>query len=89
MNISQVLAALNRGAEMIERLTPLATALGGSTAATVSGVIVSTAAVASNVLERIKEGNMVASSHDQEELKAMVARLGNMNDALNAAIEKS
>lgn len=89
MNVSDIIAALDRGAQTAEMLSPIAQALGGSTAGSIVGIIASLAATAANVLERIEEGKVVASSNEQAELKAYIERLGRVNDSLAATIANS
>lgn len=88
-SFSGLLDGLKRGLETVETLLPIATALGAPT-----GLITSVVGIAGAVLEtgqnvatRIEEGQVVASSDDQAELKSILSRIQAKNDELAAYIE--
>lgn len=89
MNGKEILAALEKGADFVEAIAPVATILGGPIVATVSAAIQSVSGIATNVQTRINEGKVVLDGNDIDLIERILARIAAANDRLNAAIEQS
>lgn len=88
-NFSGLLDGLKRGLETVDALLPIATALGAPTGLVTSviGIAGAVLETGQNVAARIEEGQIVASSNDQAELKSILSRIQAKNDELAAYIE--
>jgi hypothetical protein len=84
-----VLAGLRQGLNAVQALAPLATAAGAPAGLVekVSGIAGAVIDTAQNVNKRIEEGKIVATSTEQDQLKALVAGIQAENDALDAFID--
>lgn len=88
MDISKIAAALKKGLETMEALAPLAV-LGGPAAAGIGSIAATLADIGQNVLDKIEDGAVVASSDDKEQVKALLAQIQAENDTLAARIRSS
>ncbi len=87
MDMTKVVAALQEGLTSVSKLAPVAEELGiGGSVVSIIGTV---AAIANNVLERAKDGKVVASSRDIAIIEKMIAELGEVNDQLAKTIAAS
>lgn len=87
MNLSNaVIDGLQSGLDAVARMAPLASELGAGPMAKLAG---SLAEIASNTLERIQEGRVVATERQASVIRHINAELATHNDALAALIAKS
>lgn len=88
-SISALLSGLRDGLSLVQTLAPLATAAGAPAglAEKVSGIAGAVIDTAQNVSKRIEEGHIVATSTDQDQLKALVAGIQSENDELDRFID--
>jgi hypothetical protein len=88
-SISTALAALRTGLNLVQALAPLATAAGApeGLAEKVTGIAGAVLDTAENITQRIDEGKIVATSTDQDQLKALVAGIQAENDELDRFID--
>lgn len=91
MDAKDIIDALKKGADFVEAITPVATAIGGETVGKVLAVISTVSDIAENLEARAKEGTAVFTYGDSEqaEVKAVIARLAAVNDDLAAKIAAS
>lgn len=89
MNIKDILAALNKGADFVEAVAPVATILGGPMVGMVTGVISAVSEIATNIQERANEGKVVFGIGDAAQIQVVLDRITAANDSLNKAIEQS
>ena len=87
MDAKQIIAGLQSGLKSVEMLAPL---LGVNPAiGSVLSVASALTGVASNVLDRIEEGKIVAESNDIDTIRKMVGELAAINDMLSKKIAES
>jgi len=84
MNVTQGITALQSGLATLKALAPLAAFIPG--AGNVSGIVSTLAEVGGNILDKIADGSVVATSTDAETIKALLAEIQAENDALAARI---
>lgn len=89
MDATGLVDALKKGADFIEALSPVAAAIGGPTVGHVFNVVGMVGEIAENIETRVKEGSLVLASEDQDEIKAVIARLAIENDKLAVKIASS
>lgn len=85
MDFTQISNALRQGLATVQALAPLA-ALGGPTVAGAVSIAATLAEIGQNVLEKIEDGQIVATSQDKDQIKAILAEIQAQNDALAARI---
>lgn len=81
MDFSTLSAGLRKGLETIKALAPLA-AFGGPAVAGLAKIADSLATIGANVLEKIEDGTVVATSQDKAEVQKLLAEIQDENDAL-------
>jgi hypothetical protein len=89
LNLSSILPVLKNGLTVAETFLPAAGMFGGPVIAGAVKLVEGLVDVASNVSERVSEGEVVASSSDQSELQGIIQRLQTVNDQLAAKIDAS
>lgn len=88
MDMEKIIKGLEQALMAVNALTPLAEAVGGNVGH-VAGLAGSAADIANNVLDRIKEGALVATSREQAVIVAINRNLAESNDRLAKAIATS
>lgn len=88
-NAGELVNTLQKVLDAAQQLAPIAQQIGGPVVANAATVVIATAAIAENAIERFKDGKLVASSRDQEAVKAILGELQTVNDKLAAAISAS
>ncbi len=78
--IADIIATLTAGKNIIHSLEPIANSLG--VPKQVTDLINTVTEIGVNVLDRIDEGKVVATSHDQEQVQAINEELAVINDRL-------
>lgn len=91
MDMSKLLDAIQKGVQFAEELAPIISMIPGAgpivnMATKAAGAVLE---VATNVQEKVKEGQIVMSSTDQAELKGYIDRLTAANDELMAYVDES
>jgi hypothetical protein len=88
-SMTAALAALRTGLNTVQALAPLATAAGAPAGLVekVTGIAGAVLDTAQNLDQRITEGAIVATSTDQDQLKALVAAIQAENDELDRFID--
>ncbi|MBY0395655.1 MAG: hypothetical protein K2X91_04180 [Thermoleophilia bacterium] len=80
MNVTQGITALQSGLATLKALAPLVGFIPG--AGNVAGIAATLAEVGANLLDKIQDGSVVASSTDGETIKALLEEIQGENDAL-------
>lgn len=90
-NFASVIAALEKGVQFAEEITPTLAALTpyGAIAETAVKAIGAVTETVQNVQARVEEGTIVAHSNDQAQIKALAQRLHDVNDQLAQQIDNS
>lgn len=90
-SIGAVLDGLRTGLNLVQTLSPLAVAAGAPPGLVnnVTGIAKAVIETAENVNRRIEEGKIVATSTDQDQLKALVAAIQAENDELDRFIDEN
>lgn len=86
MDLKKALDTINKGLAFADDLSPLLSAFGVPQAKNIIGIVEAVAALAANVMERINEGQIVATSTQKAELEAILASIQAKNDALAKVI---
>lgn len=89
MNFDKILSALRTGVAFAEQIVPTIaqlTPLGGIAETAIKAVGAITETV-ENVQKRIEEGELVARTTDQQEVRALAQRLHDLNDQIAAQID--
>jgi hypothetical protein len=91
LNISNIISGIKSAVTMAEQFIPELAALTpyGDVAATVVKAVEAATEVADNVVARIDEGEIVAHSHDQAQVKALAQQLHDLNDRIAEQIDAS
>lgn len=91
MDFTKLLSALEKGVQFAEEITPTLAALTpyGALATTAVKAIGAVTETVQNVQERITEGQIVAHSTDQAQVRALAQRLHAVNDQLAQQIDQS
>jgi len=89
MNFKAVLETLEEGVAVVEKLAPLAAAIGGPVVGNVANVVLTVSDIAHNVVNRAVEVEHVFSSEDLEAINTMLNKLSVQNDKLAEAIRNS
>lgn len=91
MDLSKILAALEKGVEFAEQFTPIIASLTpyGALAATAIKAVGAVTDTVTNLQARIDEGQIVAGSTDQEQVRALAQRLHDINDELARQVDAS
>lgn len=76
-DLTSFLAGLNKTVDGIQALTPLATALGAppGIVGMVNAVVDAAQSTTGHIAEAVNNGTVIATAQDQDELKALDARL--------------
>lgn len=89
-DVSEVLKGLQAALDTVQKLGPVAQALGmPAEVVAIANVASAAVSVASNIVDRIEEGKVVASNTDAAAVRAILADLQTENDKLAAAIAAS
>ena len=80
MNVTQGITALQSGLATLKALAPLGALIPGG--AGVAAIAATLAEVGANLLDKIQDGSVVASSTDAETVKALLEEIQGENDAL-------
>lgn len=88
MNVQEILETIESGVEFVEKLTPLASTVGGPIVGAVQ-VISTVTQIAHNVIERANDLGVAFSESDQAVIASLNKRLAAENDKLAEAINKS
>lgn len=90
-DLSKVLSALETGVKFAEGIVPTLAALTpyGALATTAIKAVGAITETVANLQERIDEGQIVAHSTDQQQVRALAQRLHDINDQLAAEIDKT
>jgi len=88
-NITGLLEGLQKGLDVVETLKPIATALGAPPELVnkVTNIAAAVLDTGQHTMGLIEEGTIVATSTDQDQLKALLARIQAENDDLDAFID--
>lgn len=88
-SLGSALSALRTGLSVVQTLAPLATAAGAPAGLVekVSGIAGAVLDTAQTINQRVEEGHIVATSNDQDQLKALVAGIQAENDELDRFID--
>lgn len=89
MDLSKVKDGLGKLLQTVQVLAPIARTFGGPMVDKVSAIITTGVTIASNVLERVEEGAVVAETRDVDVIKAILSDLQAENDELAKAIDAS
>jgi hypothetical protein len=89
LNIRSIVDMLHTGAAWAQDLPPVVKALGGPALAAAVKITETVTSIATNVLDRVEEGKIVASSDEAAEIKTIIVKLAAINDALASEIAKS
>lgn len=84
MNVTQGITALQHGLATIKALAPLAAVIPG--AGNIAAIVATLSEVGGNILDKIADGSVVASSTDADTIKALLSEIQAENDALAATI---
>lgn len=85
MNFTQIQAILQQGLATLRALAPLAQ-LGGPVVANVAAYAASLAEIGQNIMDKIADGTVVATSDDEATIKALIADIQTENDGMDARI---
>lgn len=88
MDINQLSGALRNGLAVVQALAPLA-ALGGPTAAGAASIAATLADIGQNLLDKVEDGSIVATSDDAATVKGLLAEIRAENDQLAQRIAAS
>jgi hypothetical protein len=88
-SLSSALSALRTGLSVVQTLAPLATAVGAPAGLVekVFGIAGAVLDTAQTINQRVEEGHIIATSNDQDQLKALVAGIQAENDELDRFID--
>jgi uncharacterized coiled-coil protein SlyX len=91
LDFSKLLAGLEKGVQFVEEVAPTIAELTpyGAIAETAVKAIGAVTETIHNVAERVNEGEIVANSQDQEQVRALAQRLHDVNDDLARQIDES
>lgn len=90
-DLSKLIAGLEKGVQFAEEIAPTLAALTpyGALVETATKAIGAVTETVQNVQERISEGEIVAHSADQAQVRALAQRLHDLNDQLAQQIDDS
>jgi len=91
MNLSKIIAALEKGVSFVEEIAPTLAELTpyGQVAEVAVKAIGAVTDTVQNLQERINEGTIVAHSTDQAQVQALAQRLHDVNDGLAKQVDDS
>lgn len=89
MEINKIINALNKGVETIADIAEFADQLNIPAIDNIAKIVVGLSNVANNVIDRIEEGVLVASTDDLAAIKAIITDLATENDKLIQKIKDS
>jgi len=89
LNISGIVSGANAVLLAAKEFAPVAAQLGGPIVANAATVVIATAAMLENALERGKDASVVMTTQDEDKIAAMLAELGEVNDTLAGQVAKS
>jgi outer membrane lipopolysaccharide assembly protein LptE/RlpB len=89
MDILKLVQLLTKGVDVLEELTPLATAIGGPIVGNIVKTVGAFSEIGQNVLDRANEAKAVFSETDQDAIAQVIARLAAVNDKLAETIAAS
>lgn len=88
MDINQLSGALRSGLAAVQALAPLA-ALGGPIPAAAASIAATLADIGQNLLDKVEDGSIVATSADAARVKGLLAEIRAENDQLAQRIAAS
>jgi hypothetical protein len=89
MNIRTVIDLLHSGAQFAHDMVPASIVSAVPFVSEAITIVDAITTVATNVMDRIDDGTVVATSQEVDELKDIIAKLAPINDALAAQIAAS
>jgi hypothetical protein len=89
MDFSKIIQTIEDGVDVIEKLAPVATAIGGPIVGKLFKTVETVSEIAHNVIDRAAEAGEVFSTDDQAKIQSSIARLAAQNDKLAEAIQNS
>jgi hypothetical protein len=84
MQITDILAVVDKGVHLVEELAPIASELGIPGAGPAAKIAAELGDIADNTLQRIQDGALAASTEDKAQLQALIAKLEQLNDMEDA-----
>lgn len=86
MDIRSLSETLKAGLATVQALAPLA-ALGGPGAVGVASIVSGLAKVGEQIMEKIEDGTVVATSDDKAEVQGLLAQIQSENDQLARRVD--
>jgi hypothetical protein len=87
--LATVLSAIRQGVTMAEALLPVASAVGGPTLEKAINLVAAVTEFADHTNALVTEGQVVANSNDEAEIKQLIIRLQRVNDTLASEVDAS